>query len=157
LRILASALAIAGGILLLLSGVTGSLGLFGTLLELLTEFLSPPYDQIAYYIMMVLSFFASLGGGSVLLGGFLLYLNHITTGKLLIRLGCGTGVLGFLVLVYPEAMKGSEALLAFLTELAGSTGLLGIALSVSAMWLAGKTLRPKLPSPPVVQRVVRPP
>lgn len=142
LAVLAS---LAGGVLLLASGVSGSVGLYGVLLELLARFLSPPYDVVVYYIMMVLSFFASLGGISVLIGGLLIYKRRITTGKLLVSLGCGTGVLGYLVMLVSQAMEGSEALLAFLITATGSTGWLGISLSVLAMWLAKKPPEPKKP------------
>ena len=131
-------LAIMGGSFLLFSGVRGSVGLFGFLLELLSEFVPKPFDTALYLLMMILSFFASLGGVSAILGGFLIWHERLTTGKLLIRLGCGTGLLGFSIQLIARAIFGPDVLMAFLASLTGSTGGIGLLLCLSAMLLAKK-------------------
>lgn len=123
---------------MLVSGVQGSLGLLGFLLSFLSQFISAPFDMALYIFMMILSFFASLGGGSVIIGGLLLGRGRLTTGKLLIRLGCGTGLLGFLIQLISRAIKGLDFFLAFLAGLTGSMGGVGILLCLSSMLLARK-------------------
>ena len=123
---------------MLVSGVQGSLGLLGFLLSFLSQFISAPFDMALYIFMMILSFFASLGGGSVIIGGLLLGRGRLTTGKLLIRLGCGTGLLGFLIQLISRAIKGLDFLLTFLAGLTGSMGGVGILLCLSSMLLARK-------------------
>jgi len=133
-----AALAIIGGALLLTGGVVGSVGLYGFLLGLLAELVPAPYDAIFYWILLVLSFFASLGGASAVLGGILIGRERLTTGKLLVRLGCGTGLLGFLIQLVSRAIRGLDFFLAFLAGLTGSMGGIGILLCLSSMLLARK-------------------
>jgi len=152
--VLPALLAIIGGALLLVSGVQGSLGLLGFLLGFLSKFIPAPFDMALYLFMMVLSFFASLGGGSVIIGGLFLGRGKLTTGKLLVRLGCGTGLLGFLVQLASRALKGLEVLMAFLYGLTGSLGGVGLLLCLSSMLLARKPPK-KIEKP--IYRVIRPP
>ena len=152
--VLPAALAIVGGALLLASGVAGSVGLYGFLLGLLAKLVPSPYDAIFYWAILVLSFFASLGGGSVIIGGIFLGRGRLTTGKLLVRLGCGTGLFGFLIQLASRALKGLEVLMAFLYSLTGSLGGIGLLLCLSSMLLARKP--PKKVGKKAVYRVIRP-
>jgi len=157
---LASALAASGGACLLASGVKGSLGLLGPLLSLLAELLPPPLDRVVSYVMLALSFLASLGGMTVLAGAFFLAFGRLTTGKLLVRLGSGTGIIGLLSLLISKALGGLEALLAFLMTAMSSVGWLGMFLSVSSLLAAGKPkkeeVKPKPRPEGPVKRLVRP-
>ncbi|RLI39645.1 hypothetical protein DRO60_00655 [Candidatus Bathyarchaeota archaeon] len=135
---LSVALAVIGGFMLILGGVRGSLGLYGFLLSLLMEFLPPPYDTIVYVLLMFLSALASLGGATVIAGGYLIYAGHVRLGKLLISIGSGTGVIGFVVLLASEALRGLGALIAFLGTLTSSLGWIGVVLCLLATLLARK-------------------
>ena len=73
-----------------------------------------------------------------IIGGLFLGREKLTTGKLLIKLGCGTGLLGFLIQLISRAIKGLDFFLAFLAGLTGSMGGVGILLCLSSMLLARK-------------------
>jgi len=154
---LATLTALVGGSLLMASGVSGGLGLYGFLLSLLEEVLAPPYDAVVSCVMTFLTFLASLGGLTVFLGGLLIYMGRLTTGKFLIRLGSGTGVLGYFAMLASRAIGGVEEFKLFLYSAASSLGWIGITFSVACLVLAKKPKAPKLRREEApVRRVLRP-
>ncbi|HDI01200.1 MAG TPA: hypothetical protein ENF78_02080 [Candidatus Bathyarchaeota archaeon] len=138
---LAVGLAVAGGFVLILSGVSGSLGLYGFLLSLLASMLPPPYDFAAYLALMALSILASLGGATVIAGGYLMYTGHLGLGRTLVSIGSGAGVIGFAALLISEALRGLGALVAFLTTMISSSGWIGILMCLVAIVLARRKPR----------------
>jgi hypothetical protein len=99
-RIIGGGLAIVAGFLILLSGFRTQSFLASTV---------PYFEQkLGSYIpylaqvtidaaLLVLSFIIALGGLAVILGGVLILLKHLTTGKLLMALGGGVGFIGIAI------------------------------------------------------------
>jgi hypothetical protein len=91
---IAGILCILGGVLLVVAGTTG----MKPLLEEILKYIQPTVDAspILATIFRVLIFIAALGGISVIIGGLLMfYVPKI--GNLLVTLGAGLGLFGFLI------------------------------------------------------------
>jgi len=58
---------IIGGILMIYAGVTGSVGIFETLVDYAKDYLGPTETSILEILLIVLGIIASLGGISVLI------------------------------------------------------------------------------------------
>ena len=90
----AGILCIVGGALLVVAGTIG----MKPLLEEILKYIQPAVDAspILAIVFRVLIFIAALGGISVIIGGLLmLYMPKL--GKLLVILGAGLGLFGFLI------------------------------------------------------------
>ena len=90
----AGLLCIVGGVLLVVAGTTG----MKPLLEQILTYIQPTVDAspILATIFRALIFTAALGGISVMIGGLLVF--HVPRiGKLLVMLGAGLGLLGFMI------------------------------------------------------------
>jgi hypothetical protein len=91
---IAGVLCIVGGALLVVAGTTG----MKPLLEEILKYIQPTVDTspILATIFRVLIFIAALGGISVIIGGLLIF--HVPRiGKLLVMLGAGLGLVGFMI------------------------------------------------------------
>ena len=89
-------IAILAGILLFISGISG-----GAVWRKITKFVIENItdNYIIQIIFIILVLIASLGGISVIFGGFLIGKNKILTGKIFITLGTGIGLIGLLIIV----------------------------------------------------------
>ena len=98
-------LSVVGGILLIISGTQGPAAIFLLILEKLPLFIEDTLIQtIAAAIALFLIILSSLGGFTVMFGGYLVYKNHIGTGKLLVGLGAGVGIPWLLFILFTVAM-----------------------------------------------------
>ncbi|MEW5937284.1 MAG: hypothetical protein AB1665_05655 [Candidatus Thermoplasmatota archaeon] len=124
----AVALALVGGICLLLAGVTG-LAAWGAIAQVVEEHITT--DPTLMLVLGTLVAIASLGGLAVIAGGLLIGRGSVGSGKALIALGAGVGLIGFVLslvlwLFGRGMMIGGGSLL----------GLLGIVLSIAARKIA---------------------
>lgn len=86
-------LAIVAGLLLIVSGTRGPAGLLEVVLQRLSEFTNnQTILQIASAAALILIVLSSVGGFLVIVGGCMIFVNHIRTGKLAIGLGAGVGI-----------------------------------------------------------------
>jgi hypothetical protein len=117
-------LAFIAGILLLISGISGY-----TTWDSIKEFVTNNIldNFIMQLTFSILIFIASLGGISVIIGGWLISKNNITTGKMFITLGAGIGFIGLMIEVIISIMQNDFTLAGFL-----SIGTIGIILSIIA-------------------------
>ena len=128
-RKIAMFIAIAGGILLLISGINGVAKL-ETIRDVVTDVIGG--HQLITSIFTVLIFIAALGGISVICGGIIIGKGRVTIGKILILLGAGIGLIGLIIrIVLPSIQQGG---LTFDLEL--DIGTLGLILSVAAQMIA---------------------
>jgi len=126
----AMAIAIIAGILLLISGVSG-LVTWETIKDFVTtNIIDNTFVQIIFTILI---FIASLGGMSVIAGGLLIGKNKIGTGKLLISLGAGLGLIGLIFSIIVIYTEGNLTLGSFF-----SIGAIGLILSIVARAIAKK-------------------
>lgn len=126
----AMVIAIIAGILLLIAGVSGT-----ATWEAIKGFVASqfPGNEILETVFVVLIFIASLGGIAVIIGGLLIGKKKTKTGRLLILLGAGIGIIGLMFSIIVAYSEGSLTLGSFL-----SIGTIGIILSIAARIIAKK-------------------
>jgi len=123
---------IISGILLLISGTQGyysGIGVYGALISAIVQsFEDTLILSIVEFISRIPIFLASIGGFSVIIGGFLLYKSRVRIGKFMIGIGAGMGI--------PELILALAALIASrdlsLLLQYQTTGWAGISLSLIA-------------------------
>jgi hypothetical protein len=109
-RWVATVLSIVVGVLLLVSGIRGPVGTYELVQEQLPLFIeNQQVLQVANTVALVLIAISLAGGLSVLAGAFLIYKNHIGTGKLLIGLGAGVGIPWLIMLAITLVTSGQVA------------------------------------------------
>jgi hypothetical protein len=124
-------LSILSGILLVIAGIHGSIGVYGTILSFLALFFQDVHVlSFLEIVALILVFVASLGGFSVMFGGYLVYKSQVRLGKLIISLGTGIGIPGLLLAMINVMLVKQE----FSTVIAqyGIIGWTGIILSLIA-------------------------
>ncbi len=130
----AGILCIVGGALLAVAGTTG----MKPLLEEILKYIQPAVDAspILATIFRVLIFIAALGGISVIIGGLLTF--HVPRiGKLLVMLGAGLGLLGFMIpmsLAWHQGIPINELFKGYVSPTVGYV--LGIILTIIGRLIA---------------------
>jgi hypothetical protein len=131
-------LCVIGGALMIYAGVVGSVGIWGQLITLAAS-IAPELEGIMLLILVILRNIASLGGIAVIIGGFLITTNRVGTGKFIIGIAAGVGLIGFIMSVYTLYMAvGVVAFFEILNLLATSAGMLGPVLTIVARTMAKK-------------------
>ncbi len=90
----AAIIAVVAGILLLIVGLNGVAGV-DRLFALLEEWFGT--NEALRILAYVLGAIAALGGVAVLIGAYFVATEHVRTGKLLITLGSGAGIITLLL------------------------------------------------------------
>jgi hypothetical protein len=117
-------IALVAGVLLLFSGVSG-VATWNTIRGFVSMYIVN--SLIVQIIFSILLFFASLGGISVIIGGLLIGKDKRRTGKILLSLGAGLGLIGLLFSMIVAFVESNLALGSFF-----SIGTVGILLSIVA-------------------------
>ena len=126
----AMVIAIAAGILLLIAGVSG-VATWETIKDFVTTHIMN--NNIVQIVFVVLIFIASLGGIAVIAGGLLIGKDKIGTGKFLISLGAGLGLIGLIFSIVVAYIEKDLTISSFL-----SIGAIGLILSIVARIVAKK-------------------
>jgi hypothetical protein len=126
----AMGVAIIAGLLLLISGVNG-IAAWSEIKNFVIENIADNF--VIQIVFVILIFIASLGGLSVIAGGLLIGKNKVGTGKFLIALGAGLGLIGLLISIYIGYTEGSLTIGSFF-----SVGVIGLILSIVARLIAKK-------------------
>jgi hypothetical protein len=131
---IAGILCIVGGALLVVAGTTG----MKPLLEQILSYIQPTVDAspILATIFRVLIFIAALGGISVIIGGLLIF-NVPRIGKLLVMLGAGLGLVGFMIpmsLAWHQGIPINELFEGYVSSTSGYV--LGIMLTIIGRLIA---------------------
>jgi hypothetical protein len=129
----AGIIAIIGGLLILIGGGTGMVRFLSELSEIVQDLLGGKNETVET-IFWILIIIAALGGISVIIGGLLIYKEHVVIGKILIALGAGIGVIGLILGIITAFAKGEE--LQFFSWLTTSLMGVGLVLSLVARMLA---------------------
>lgn len=137
----AGALAIFAGLLLISTGWVGGPGLLGQVVGYVASLLGGDIGAGLRLGLGVLVFLGGLGGITVLLGGFLIWKQHITTGRFLLWIGSGVTAFGLLVSLAIVAFTNWREALRLLTSLVQSAGWVGVLLSLASRRLASKPRR----------------
>jgi len=126
----AMVIAIIAGLLLLIAGVSG-LATWETIKDFVTKNVID--NSIVQIIFAILIFIASLGGISVIAGGLLIGKDKIGTGKFLITLGAGLGLIGLIFSIIVAYTEGNFTIGSFF-----SIGAIGLILSIVARVITKK-------------------
>lgn len=128
-------LAIISGILFIISGTVGGPGIWGILINILKDIFPENIAIFLNIILQILNFLGFLGGFTIIAGGILIGIDHKRTGKIIISLGSGSGLIGFIIKHILLAISGSLTL-GYLTLALQSPAYWGIILSIIAVWKA---------------------
>ncbi|MFX1482870.1 MAG: hypothetical protein ACFFCP_06735 [Promethearchaeota archaeon] len=125
-------LALIGGFLLIQVGWIGSIGFIDDIATYATTYF-PTIAEAIGLILTVLLYIASLGGVAVIIGGLLIAISRQGTGKFVIGLGAGIGLIGLIIMLAEAVMAGGvEALLEVVTLISHSIAWIGVILSILA-------------------------
>ncbi len=123
----AEAAAYAAGVLMIVSGTTGSTTLWRFGAGLIAS-LFPVLAELLFWVLLAVVLLAGLGGLTVVLGGWFVSKGWTAQAKVLITIGVGTGLLGLAAHLVLEVARGSDPVTAIVRL--GST-LSGIAVLLS--------------------------
>ncbi len=133
-RWVAIVLSAVAGVLLLVSGIRGPVGTYEVVREQLPMFIqNQQVLQVVNTVAIVLMAISLAGGLSVLAGAFLIYKNHVGTGKLLIGLGAGVGIPWLIMLAISLITSGQVA---SVIAQHSSIGWIGVILAFAARTIA---------------------
>ena len=127
-------LCIIGGILMFLSSVVGNVSFFATIFDVIATF-APQTAQVLSIILWIFAFIAMGGGISVIIGALLVGKGNTGTGKFIIGLGAGMGLIGLIIFLLTTLMGGTAVadFTAIYIQIAnGSYGFLGVLLTIYA-------------------------
>jgi hypothetical protein len=113
---------LVGGILLLMEGATGSIGFLSLIQEANT------IPELADFIWII-----------DLVGGYLMTTDRVGTGKFVVGIGAGMGLIGLLISLYPILTAyGVGGVVDFLTIASQSAGWVGAVLTIIGRQTANK-------------------
>ncbi len=122
---------VIAGLLLISVAATGSIGFleYISLIAAIPElaFLEPVVNVILYVLVAI----AGLGGLGVIIGGYLLTTDRVGTGKFVIGIAAGMGLIGLIIQLASMAyLYGAAQLISFVSAVSQSAGWLGVVLSI---------------------------
>ncbi|MDH4212735.1 MAG: hypothetical protein OEV85_02340 [Candidatus Thorarchaeota archaeon] len=131
-------LCLIGGILMFYAGFVGSVGIWGDLIALANS-LAPGFADVLFWVLIILQNIATLGGIAVIIGAILFTTDRVGTGKFIIGIAAGMGIIGLIFLIYDMYMAlGVDALLEFYNLLSNSMGMLGVILTIIGRMMVKK-------------------
>jgi hypothetical protein len=90
---IAAALALVSAVLFIATGYRANVWIYRAIESGIQHYTTKEVWQVAIILVNILALIAQLGGFAVLAGAFLFLKNHITTGKFLVMVGTGQGVI----------------------------------------------------------------
>ena len=135
---LAIALALIGGFLLFQVSWVGSIGFIADI-AVYAALYFPAAADVVTLILTILLYIAALGGIAVIIGGILIAMNRIGTGKFVIGLGAGVGLFGLIITLVEAYLAGGVAALTnFLMLVSQSIAWIGVIMSIVARSMVKK-------------------
>ena len=133
----AGAFGIISAVLFILSGYNSNIGIYSAIDSGLQQYTAKEIWQVAIIPVNILGLVAQLGGFAVLAGALLFLKNHITSGKLLVIIGTGQGIITIVVGLIIESLQvGIVYANNYVLWLATSAIGLGIVFSIVARSIA---------------------
>ena len=102
----AGALGIISAILFIVSGYNSNIGIYRAIESGLQQYTAREIWQVAIIPVNILGLVAQAGGFAVLAGALLFLKNHITSGKLLVLIGTGQGIITIVAGLIIESLQG---------------------------------------------------
>ena len=103
---LAGVLGIISAVLFIISGYNSNIGIYRAIESGLQQYTTREIWQIAVIPINILGLLAQVGGFVVLAGSLLFLMNHITSGKILVMIGTGQGIITILVALIIDSLQG---------------------------------------------------
>lgn len=128
-------LCIIGGILMILGSTIGSIAFFEMIFGLLQGILSQSLLKIVDLVLKVLAYIAGGGGVSVIIGAILVGIGVYRLGKIIIAIGAGMGLIGFIIYIIVSILNGSianELIAIIIQAINGGYGFIGVLLTIIA-------------------------
>ncbi len=118
-------LSILSGVLLFVSGTQGSIGVYGIIIDMISSFVEDALLlSILNAVALILILLASLGGISVILGGYMIYKSRVILGKFIIGIGAGMGVPGLLLTLFTLLINRDISIVIAQHGIIGWTGII---------------------------------
>jgi hypothetical protein len=105
---IAAAFALVSAVLFIASGYRANVGIYRAIESGIQHYTTKEVWQVAIIPLDILALIAQLGGFAVLAGAFLFLKNHITTGKFLVIIGTGQGVITIVATLILELISKGE-------------------------------------------------
>lgn len=102
----AGAFGIISAVLFIVSGYNSNIGIYRSIESGLQQYTAKEIWQVAIIPVNILGLVAQLGGIAVLAGALLFLKSHITSGKLLVIIGTGQGIITIVVGLLIESLQG---------------------------------------------------
>lgn len=102
----AGVLGIISAVLFIVSGYTSNIDMYRAIESGLQQYTAKEIWQVAIIPVNILGLIAQVGGFAVLAGALLFLKNHVTTGKLLVMIGTGQGIITIMVRLIIESVQG---------------------------------------------------
>lgn len=102
----AGAFGIISAVLFIVSGYNSNIGIYRSIESGLQQYTAKEIWQVAIIPVNILGLVAQLGGIAVLAGALLFLKSHITSGKLLVMIGTGQGIITIVVGLLIESLQG---------------------------------------------------
>lgn len=135
---LSIALALIGGFLLFQVSWVGSIGFIADI-ALYAQTYFPAAAEVITLVLTILLYIAALGGIAVIIGGIMIAMDRVGTGKFVIGLGAGVGLFGLIITLIEAYLAGGVAALTdFLTLVSQSIAWIGVIMSIVARSMAKK-------------------
>jgi hypothetical protein len=96
-----------GGALMLISSVVGRVGFLGTILNLISGFVSPGVQQVISTILTVFTYIAAGGGISVIIGALIAGYSSDFVGRLVVGIGIGASLISLIILLITSIFGGT--------------------------------------------------
>ena len=123
---------------MIMASVVGSAALWAQIFALAETYL-PGSGEILGWVLVVLRYVAGLGGVAVIIGGWLVTTDRVGTGKFIIGIAAGIGLIGLIINLATSYMAvGIAAFTDFLNLLATSSAVLGPVLTIVARTMVKK-------------------
>ena len=133
----AGAFGIISAVLFILSGYNSNIGIYRAIESGLQQYTAKEIWQVAVIPVNILGLVAQVGGFAVLAGALLFLKNHITSGKFLVLIGTGQGIITIVVGLIIESLQvGIVYANNYVIWLATSAVGLGIVFSIVARSIA---------------------
>jgi hypothetical protein len=130
---------LVGGILLFLASAIGSIGMYGTVIAFVAD-QYPEMVGILDNLLLILSFIAGLGGIGVIIGAYMLTTDRVGTGKFIIGIAAGMGLVGLVIVLAQNFMlAGTSGVVDYVNlMISQGSGWIGAVLAILGRKMAGK-------------------
>jgi len=124
---------------LFLASAIGSIGIYGTIIAFVAD-QYPEMVGVLDNVLLILSFIAGLGGIGVIIGGFMLTTDRVGTGKFVIGIAAGMGLIGLIIVLAQHFMlAGTSGVIDYVNlMLSQGSGWIGAILAILGRKMAGK-------------------